>query len=229
MTDSFGARLRRQREFQKIGLADIADRTKIKASLFEALERDDASQWPAGLFRRSFMRAYAEAIGVDAEATLREFLELFPDPSDGPAERPTGQPQQPLEPEVAPGLRLTLVETGIPFRGGRYLADARRRWAACVWDIGVLFAVALSLYVIVNEFWMPFGVIALCYYLGSILTLGNTPGVWLFAPQPLDDPAYSPPLPRPARHRYTEPGRVRHAESPRNPFRSIRRPRVTRT
>jgi transcriptional regulator with XRE-family HTH domain len=227
MTDSFGARLRRRRELQKINLADVAALTKIKASLFEALERDDASQWPVGLFRRSFMRAYAEAIGLDAEATLREFLELFPDPTDPPAERPTGQPQATTD-EAAPGLRLTLVETGIPFRGGRYLADARRRWAACAWDIGALFAVALSLYVIVNEFWMPFGVTALCYYLGSILVLGNTPGVCLFAPHALDDPSHGVPPPRQAR-RYTEPGRVRHAESPRNPFRSIRRPRVTRT
>src|SRR5262245_38659137 len=80
MTDSFGARLRRERERRQIALADIASRTKIKASLFEALERDDASQWPSGIFRRSFLRAYAEAVGLDVDDTLREFLQRFPDP-----------------------------------------------------------------------------------------------------------------------------------------------------
>jgi transcriptional regulator with XRE-family HTH domain len=228
MTDSFGARLRRQRELQKIALADVAARTKIKASLFEALERDDTSQWPVGLFRRSFMRAYAEAIGVDVEATLREFLGLFPDPTDPHAGRPAGQPQ-PAANGVTPDLRLARVETGIPFRRGRDFADARRRCAACAWDASVLFAVALTLYVIVNEFWMAFGVTALCYYLGSILLLGNTPGVWLFAPQAREDPLHGPPVARPARQRYTEAGRVRHADSPRSPFPSIRRPRATRT
>ena len=57
MTDSFGTRLRRQRERRQVSLADIAAHTKIKASLFEELERDDASHWPSGIFRRSFVRA----------------------------------------------------------------------------------------------------------------------------------------------------------------------------
>jgi transcriptional regulator with XRE-family HTH domain len=223
MSDSFGARLRRQRELQKIALADVAARTKIKASLFEALERDDTSQWPVGLFRRSFIRAYAEAIGVDAEATLREFLGLFPDPTDPLAQHPAGPPQ-PAGDGAAPNPHGTRVETGLPFRRGRYFADAGRRCAACAWDSGVAFAVALILYVIVNEFWMPFGVTALCYYLGSILLLGNTPGVWLFAPQAREDPLHKAPVPSPARQRYTD-----HADSPQRSFPSIRPPRATRT
>ena len=80
MDGSFGSRLRSQREQQQIPLSVIAERTKIKGSLLEALERDDVSQWPAGIFRRSFIRAYAQAIGLDGDAVLREFLELYPDP-----------------------------------------------------------------------------------------------------------------------------------------------------
>ena len=68
MTESFGTRLRKERERRQIPLADIASRTKIKASLFEAIERDDASHWPSGIFRRSFMRAYADALGLEASA-----------------------------------------------------------------------------------------------------------------------------------------------------------------
>jgi transcriptional regulator with XRE-family HTH domain len=229
MTDSFGARLRRERERRKIDLADVAARTKIKASLFAALERNDASQWPTGLFRRSFMRAYAEAIGLDPQATVREFLEHFPDPADPPAERrPVAAATESEAGESASGVRLTLAEAGMPFQGGRFLNDARRRWAAVAWDTGALFAVALTLFVVVNRFWMPFGVVALCYYVGGILFLGNSPGVFLFAPKMAD--AASPTEPaRAARPRVTEPGRVRHPESARNPFRSARRSRTTRT
>jgi transcriptional regulator with XRE-family HTH domain len=80
MPDSFGARLREWREQQQVALSTIAEQTKIKVALLEALERDDVSHWPSGIFRRAFIRAYAHAIGLDPDATLREFLDRYPDP-----------------------------------------------------------------------------------------------------------------------------------------------------
>jgi hypothetical protein len=80
MDGTFGTRLRLQRERQQVALAVIAEQTKIKLSLLEGLERDDVSQWPGGIFRRSFVRAYAQAIGLEPDAVLREFFELYPDP-----------------------------------------------------------------------------------------------------------------------------------------------------
>jgi len=82
MTASFGARLRSHRERRGIDLNTIAQTTKIGVGIFEALERDDLSRWPPGIFRRAFLRAYATAVGLDPEATLSEFLERFPDPKD---------------------------------------------------------------------------------------------------------------------------------------------------
>jgi transcriptional regulator with XRE-family HTH domain len=82
MAESFGARLRQQRERQHIALAAIAAQTKISLSLLEGLERDDVSHWPAGIFRRSFIRSYAQIIQLDADAVVREFLELYPDPPE---------------------------------------------------------------------------------------------------------------------------------------------------
>jgi transcriptional regulator with XRE-family HTH domain len=80
MEQSFGTRLRLQRERQQVSLTTIAERTKIKASLLEGLERDDVSQWPSGIFRRSYVRTYAHAIGLDPDAVVREFLERYPEP-----------------------------------------------------------------------------------------------------------------------------------------------------
>ncbi len=88
MTESFGARMREQRERRQIALTDIADRTKINRSLLEGLERDDLSNWPAGIFRRSFLRVYAQAIGLEPESVVREFLEVHPDPTDDVAAPP---------------------------------------------------------------------------------------------------------------------------------------------
>ena len=82
MVDSFGARLRERREQQQISLGTIAEQTKIKLSLLEALERGDVSHWPSGIFRRAFIRAYAHAIGLEPDVVVREFLELYPDPAE---------------------------------------------------------------------------------------------------------------------------------------------------
>lgn len=80
MAESLGARLRQRREEREVPLDTIADETKIKRSLLEALERDDVSRWPAGIFRRAYVRAYADAIGLDPDGVMREFLEVHPDP-----------------------------------------------------------------------------------------------------------------------------------------------------
>src|SRR5687767_720081 len=77
---TFGARLRSQRESQQLALADIAEDTKINLALLEGLERDDLSRWPGGLFRRAYVRTYAQKIGLDPEQVVREFSERHPDP-----------------------------------------------------------------------------------------------------------------------------------------------------
>ena len=82
MLDNFGARLRQRREQQGIDLIAIAAQTKIKLSLLEALERDDVSHWPSGIYRRAYIRAYAQAIGLNPDSVVREFLEVHPDPAE---------------------------------------------------------------------------------------------------------------------------------------------------
>src|SRR5688572_26241349 len=80
MEQTLGARLRLQREQQRVALVTIAEETKISVALLEGLERDDVSRWPGGLFRRAYVRTYAQKIGLDPEQVLREFLSCHPDP-----------------------------------------------------------------------------------------------------------------------------------------------------
>ena len=93
---TFGPRIRQERERRQISLKSIAETTKISRSLLEALERDDVSRWPTGIFRRAFVRSYAQAIGLDSDEIVREFAERFPDPAGAP-------------PPVAPAVRPTLT------------------------------------------------------------------------------------------------------------------------
>jgi cytoskeletal protein RodZ len=78
--DSFGSRLRYERERRQIALKSIAESTKISVTLLEGLERDDVSRWPSGIFRKSFIRSYAEALGLKPDPIVREFVERYPDP-----------------------------------------------------------------------------------------------------------------------------------------------------
>ena len=109
MSQSFGGRLRYERERRQIPLKSIAESTKIGVPLLEGLERDDVSRWPSGIFRKSFVRSYAEAIGLDADAVVREFVERYPDPLQdltSTQETTTPQSSRPLS------LKLTIAWSG---------------------------------------------------------------------------------------------------------------------
>jgi len=198
MTESFSTWLRKERERQNISIASIAASTKIKASLFEGLERGDVSQWPAGIYRRSFIRAYAEAIKLDPETVSRKFAEQFPDGGEivptvaETAVKPPDPPAIAVAPPEEPrqsAFRLTLAEARGPFRAGQFLTQRDQRLKAIGWDTGSLLVVGISAFVVFGVFWMPFAIATLAYYLGGILLLGNSPGVCIFAPKPTDDPA----------------------------------------
>ena len=73
----FGARLRGARERRGVSLRDIAARTKFSIAALEAIERNDPSRLPGGIFARAFVRSYAAEVGLDPEATVREFVESF--------------------------------------------------------------------------------------------------------------------------------------------------------
>jgi len=77
-TGDFGAKLREARERRGLSLRVIADATKISVRALEALEKNDISQLPGGIFSRAFVRAYADEVGLDPEQTIAEFITRFP-------------------------------------------------------------------------------------------------------------------------------------------------------
>jgi cytoskeletal protein RodZ len=83
----FGGKLRLARERRGTSLQQISASTKISIAALEALERNDISKLPGGIFSRSFVRSYAHEVGLDADETVREFLERF-QPSATPAAAP---------------------------------------------------------------------------------------------------------------------------------------------
>ena len=75
--ESFGPRLRRERERRGISLEVLASSTKVSSELWEGLERNDLSRWPSGIFARAFVRDYARTIGLDADSVVDDFCRHF--------------------------------------------------------------------------------------------------------------------------------------------------------
>jgi len=73
----FGGQLREARERKGISLREIAAATKISVVALEALERNDFSRLPGGIFSRAFVRAYALEVDLDPDLTVQTFLEEF--------------------------------------------------------------------------------------------------------------------------------------------------------
>jgi transcriptional regulator with XRE-family HTH domain len=185
---SFGGRLRRERERRQIALSSISANTKISVSLFEALEREDVSRWPVGIYRRAFIRAYAQGVGLDADAVMKEFLERFPDPSMPVLSDPV-DPAAPTPKTAAADrvVRVMVPAAGARFARGRVLPGIRRRLSAAACDAVVVVGIAAVMFLVFGSFWAPLSATMLGYYLGGILLLGNTPGVCLLAPAGLPD------------------------------------------
>jgi cytoskeletal protein RodZ len=69
----FGEGLRRAREARGMTVADVAEKTRIAPHHLEALERSDFDALPPGPFGRSYIRSYAEVLGIDAGPILATY------------------------------------------------------------------------------------------------------------------------------------------------------------
>jgi cytoskeletal protein RodZ len=83
-----GAKLRQARERRGVSLRQVAAATKISVVVLEALERNDASRLPGGIFSRAFVRSYASEVGLDPDEAWREFATQFPGQQPAPSIAP---------------------------------------------------------------------------------------------------------------------------------------------
>jgi len=176
--DNLGAWLRSERERAGLSLETIAAHTKVARPLLVALERNDVSRWPAGIFRRAFVRGYADLVGIDPNLAVALFLRAFPDPIEAESRsrsgimrrRPRAAPRRPDD-----ALRLTLAPEAL-----RWQTTAARLGAALT-DAMAPVTVALPSGLLGGQslFWLVLAVIAVLYITIGTLVLGTTPGLWM--------------------------------------------------
>jgi cytoskeleton protein RodZ len=72
--------LRHARERLGLSLRDLADRTRIRVAILEAIENHDVARLPPPIFTRAFVKAYAREVGLDPQAAAA----LYGAPGDPP-------------------------------------------------------------------------------------------------------------------------------------------------
>ena len=119
-----GAKLRQARERRGVSLRQAAAATKISVVVLEALERNDPSKLPGGIFSRAFVRSYATEVGLDPDEALRDFAAQVP-----------GQPAPAVAPVVLAPVKVPAVPPSLQPRTRESVADesefeSRQRMAA---------------------------------------------------------------------------------------------------
>jgi hypothetical protein len=117
-----GETLREARMRARIDVSEIEAKTKIRAKYLRALENEEWGLLPGPTFVKSFLRTYAQALGLDGKALVEEFRQNHETPTDA------------LEPVVA-SPRRARTHAGA---GGRAPGGPSRAYMALVGVIVVI-------------------------------------------------------------------------------------------
>lgn len=79
---SIGGELRKAREEMGASLEDVEKETKIRSKYIAAIEEDKFDVLPGKVYVRGFLRNYARFLGVDGEALVDQYDELFVTPTE---------------------------------------------------------------------------------------------------------------------------------------------------
>jgi cytoskeleton protein RodZ len=99
-----GATLRETRMRARIDVSEIEAQTKIRAKYLRALENEEWDLLPGPTFVRSFLRTYAQALGLDDKALVDEYRRLYEQPSELDHQPPVIA-SQPRRARAAPSAR----------------------------------------------------------------------------------------------------------------------------
>lgn len=113
---SIGETLREARMRQRLDIADVEDRTKIRAKYLRALENEEFGMLPGPTFVKTFLRTYAEMLGLDPHVLVEEYRAGFE--REDEMEQPLGPPavagrDRRHGPRFGPGSLVLLVLVGI--------------------------------------------------------------------------------------------------------------------
>jgi transcriptional regulator with XRE-family HTH domain len=183
--DTFGPRLRSERERRGISLETIAAVTNVGIELWQGLERNDFSRWPTGIFARAFVRDYARAVGLDSDEVVDEFCRLF-SVGDRRASRIIRAQAELIGKVPEYEDDTAIIPGGVDRRSSSQAAvveppPARirlvpRTVAATLDAMAVVATAGLAALVVPIGFWASVAVTAIIYYTAGTVLTGSSPG-----------------------------------------------------
>jgi cytoskeletal protein RodZ len=159
---TLGEELRHKREQQGITLADIAEATRIGTRFLKAIETDNFSTLPGGIFTRSFIRAYAKHVHMNEDEAIALYLQQVAEPGVEQQESQTATIKQaaPVEklrkPPAAPPL-VARQPLRAPEPSGRFepvafrQSPARTNWPTIVISAGIVIFIVLIVLALVKQ------------------------------------------------------------------------------
>src|SRR5919107_3173637 len=109
---SIGETLREARMRQRLDIADVEARTKIRAKYLRALENEEFAMLPGPTFVKTFLRTYAEMLGLDPHVLVEEYRASVEHEDE--MEAPLGPPRvagrdRRHGPRIGPGSLILLL------------------------------------------------------------------------------------------------------------------------
>src|SRR2546423_12488306 len=105
-----GSNLRETRIRKKIDITTVEEATKIRAKYLRAIENEEWSVLPGPTYVKTFLRTYAQYLGLDAHLLVDEYAARFEEPEE--LELPAFAREQRIRTRVrrvGPPSRLTAV------------------------------------------------------------------------------------------------------------------------
>ena len=107
-----GAYLKAMREHRGLSLSELSERTRIRKTYLSALEDGDLSSLPSRPFATGYVRAYAQAVGLDGDLAAARFRAESPDTSE-PFRPPVGVQHEQVKRHPAIFIGLGVVVAAV--------------------------------------------------------------------------------------------------------------------
>ena len=142
---TLGEELKRRREERNISLADISEATRIGTRFLKAIESDNYSILPGGIFTRSFIRAYAKQVGLNEdEAVARYQLQVTSQTAEAP---PQPQAAENVVRQMPPPEKRARKPEPVTFRQ----PATRTNWSTVIIGAGIVVFVGLIVWALVQK------------------------------------------------------------------------------
>jgi transcriptional regulator with XRE-family HTH domain len=173
-----GTRLQQARLAAGLKLSDIEQRTRISPSILRWIDDGQLHRLPAGIYARSYVRAFAQAVGLDPNEIVASVEDQLPAAAEIAAKRKVrAQPSLPLSPGL---LRMAAASADAALLSVIYALVLGATAAVCRVPMGDVLEVGMAAIILVMI------VLTALYFVVFAGIQGRTPGSRLVGLPALD-------------------------------------------